>query len=355
MPSIIIFPGQGAQYVGMIKNIISIPKVQQMFEIASDVFKKDLLSLCLNGPKSELDKTINCQPAVFVASMAAVEMLKNTNPKAIEECYATAGFSIGEYSSLVLSGAMTYEDALKVIKVRAESMQQATELNPSGLMTAFVGRQSKLPLALLASRKWCKEKLKLEEPIACSIANYLSAQVKVIGGNDEALEFIQMNYKEFGIQKLKRLPVSGAFHTKLMQSAEKPLREILKETVIKKPLIKYHSNFDAKTHTNPDKIRFLLVKQISNPVRWEQTLNELYYDKNLPTVSNQKSETELEGTLDLIEANEENSEKKKQTKISQSADRIYPDIYECGPSSHTGSILRTLNHKAYGFYKLVQV
>lgn len=115
MPSIIVFPGQGAQYVGMAKNLINIPKVQRMFEIANDVFKKDLLSLCISGPKSELDKTINCQPAVFVASMAAVEMLKNTNPKAIEECYATAGFSIGEYSSLVLSGAMTYEDGTEQV------------------------------------------------------------------------------------------------------------------------------------------------------------------------------------------------------------------------------------------------
>lgn len=82
-------------------------------------------------------------------------------------------------------------------------MQQATEQIPSGLMTAFIGRQSKLPLALLASRKWCKEKLKLEEPIACSIANYLNAQCKVIGGNKEALEFIEMNYKEFDIKKVQ--------------------------------------------------------------------------------------------------------------------------------------------------------
>ena len=116
MPSIIVFPGQGAQFIGMGKKLINMPKVQRMFELANEVFKTDLLSLCLNGPKTELDKTINCQPAVFVTSMAAVEYLKNTNPKAIEECYATAGFSIGEYSSLVLSGAMTYEDGQKISK-----------------------------------------------------------------------------------------------------------------------------------------------------------------------------------------------------------------------------------------------
>jgi len=110
MPSIIVFPGQGSQYVGMCKNLLALPKVQQMFEIGNEVFKTNLLSLCVDGPKKELDKTINCQPAVFIASMAAIEQLKNSEPNTLEDCYATAGFSIGEYSSLVLSGAMTFED-----------------------------------------------------------------------------------------------------------------------------------------------------------------------------------------------------------------------------------------------------
>ena len=99
MTSIIIFPGQGSQFVGMGKKLLHI-------------FKYDLLSLCLNGPKEELNKTDKTQAAVFVTSMAAVEYLKETNPKAIKECYATAGFSIGEYSSLVLSGVISYEDGM---------------------------------------------------------------------------------------------------------------------------------------------------------------------------------------------------------------------------------------------------
>lgn len=115
MPSIIIFPGQGSQFVGMGKKLLEVPKVSRMFEIASNVFKFDLLSMCLNGPKTELDKTINCQAAVFVTSLAAVEYLKQTNPEKIKECYATAGFSIGEYASLVLSGSLTYEDGIQTI------------------------------------------------------------------------------------------------------------------------------------------------------------------------------------------------------------------------------------------------
>lgn len=109
-PSIIVFPGQGSQFVGMAQKLLQVPKVNRMFELASHVFKTDLLSLCLNGPKSELDKTVNCQPAVFVTSLAAVEYLKETNQQAVADCYATAGFSIGEYAALVLAGSLTYED-----------------------------------------------------------------------------------------------------------------------------------------------------------------------------------------------------------------------------------------------------
>lgn len=112
MPSIIVFPGQGSQFVGMGKRLLGVPKVDRMFELASKIFNIDVLNMCLNGPKSELDKTVNCQVAVFVTSMAAVEYLKNTNPSAIKECYATAGFSIGEYASLVLADALKFEDGL---------------------------------------------------------------------------------------------------------------------------------------------------------------------------------------------------------------------------------------------------
>jgi [acyl-carrier-protein] S-malonyltransferase len=100
MPSIIVFPGQGSQYVGMGKKLLHIPKVSRMFELANHVFKCDLLNVCLNGPSEALNMTDICQPAVFVTSMAAVEYLKLENPLAIRDCYATAGFSVGEYSAL---------------------------------------------------------------------------------------------------------------------------------------------------------------------------------------------------------------------------------------------------------------
>jgi len=110
--SIIVFPGQGSQFVGMGKNLLNLPKVKRMFELASETFKTDLLKMCLNGPINELDKTINCQPAVFVTSLAAFEHLKEINPTAVGTCYSTAGFSIGEYASLVLAGSITFEDGM---------------------------------------------------------------------------------------------------------------------------------------------------------------------------------------------------------------------------------------------------
>ena len=216
-------------------------------------------------------------------------------------------------------------------------MQKASESLPSGLMTVFLGRQSKLNMAMLASRKWCKDKLKLDEPIECEISNYLNSQCKVVGGNKEALDFLELNHKEFAINKVKRLSVSGAFHTSLMKSVEADLKTVLKNTEIKKPLIKFHCNFNSKSLVAPEKIRYFLTKQVAHPVKWEQTLNELFYNDNLPTDQ------------------EPDQDQDPDKKPLQLGDRVYPDIYECGPASHTGPILKTLNYKAYRYYKHIGV
>jgi [acyl-carrier-protein] S-malonyltransferase len=102
----------GSQFIGMAKKLIGIPIVNKMFELANSVFKKDLLGLCLTGPKNELDKTVNCQAVIYVTSLAAIEKLKLENIKALENCKTTAGFSVGEYASLVLSGVITFEDGM---------------------------------------------------------------------------------------------------------------------------------------------------------------------------------------------------------------------------------------------------
>lgn len=112
-----VFSFTGSQFIGMGKKLLGIPVVNRMFEIAKDVFKKDILDICINGPQNELNRTINCQAAVYLTSLAAVEQLKIDNPDAVKNCTSTAGFSVGEYAALVFSGAITFEDG-KIITIR---------------------------------------------------------------------------------------------------------------------------------------------------------------------------------------------------------------------------------------------
>ena len=264
-------------------------------------------------------------------------------------------------------------------------MKTACEMQDSGLMTCFVGSKTKLELACFAARKWCTEKLNMPDPVVCEIANYLNSQCKVIGGNAQALDFVELNYKEFGINRIKRLAVSGAFHTRLMESCEQPLFDALKRVHVKKPAIKFYSNVNGELCTNESKIKRNLVKQLSSPVKWEQILNNFYIDENLPTNSAELAQkqaelderekeklsqkVEKEAVKDFLNTaispptpdtkTDETEAKigalKKQIKKLQSANREYPDIYECGPGSVTGPLLRLINAKAHRFYKHIDV
>ena len=130
-----------------------------------------------------------------------------------------------------------------------------------------------------------------------------------------------------------------------MKSSEKALQKVLSEITLRRPMIKLYSNFDSKVHSNPERIKLLLAKQLSSPVRWEQTLNEFYYNENLP-----KEQTEGKEDPNLSDE----AKAKEMKKHGQFADRVYPDIYECGPGSHTGPILKSINHKAFQFYKHIK-
>lgn len=181
--SIILFPGQGTQYVGMAKDLQRFPMARDLFELANYTLGFDLLKLCLNGPKHELDKTENCQLAILVTSLAALERLKEERPNAIENCAATAGFSIGEITALVFAGAIQFEKALKLVKVRALSMQLACDEVESGMATVFYGPDSKLGYACVRAKEWCIER-GIENP-ECTIANYLYPHCKVVAGHLE--------------------------------------------------------------------------------------------------------------------------------------------------------------------------
>jgi [acyl-carrier-protein] S-malonyltransferase len=327
MSSVILFPGQGSQFVGMGKKLLDVQNVRKMFEIANHVFRRDLLKICLEGPAQELSKTINQQPAVFLTSLAAVEKLKQDKPEAVENCIATAGFSIGEYASLVFSGAISFEDALQLIKIRAEFMQKASEAFPTGLMSVFITHKTDLNLAFKAMGEWCLNKLHLSVPVYCGIANYLNADCRVIGANVEALDFLELNYKEFGILRVKRLDVSGAFHTKLMNLRKsRPLLPMLDEIQVNQPLIPCYSNVTGDPYNNSYEIKRLLNEQISKPVKWEQIIHKIY--------SRKKPEDYIEGHDEVLG---------------------FPDSYECGPGRQLGYLIKSVNNKAFKFYKNIEV
>lgn len=220
----------------MAKKLITIPEAKDMYDLASEVLGYDLLKLCLEGPKNRLDTTIYSQPAIFVTSLASLEKLKEERPNSIENCTATAGFSLGEISALVFAGAIPFDKGVKLVQVRAEAMQIASDKHPGGMLTVFYGPDSDLSGACAKAKEWCLEK-GVENP-ECVISNYLFPHCKTVAGSFEALNFIEINAKQYKIRKVKRLPVSGAFHTNLMSSAVEPFAMALKKIFIEKPLIK---------------------------------------------------------------------------------------------------------------------
>lgn len=272
--SVILFPGQGSQYVGMVKNLC--PKGRSLFEMANQVLGYDLLSLCQQGPEDDLNKTVHSQPAIFVSSLAAVERLAEMSLGAVEKCKATAGFSLGEFAALVLAQSIDFVDALKLVKLRAEVTQQLSESIPSGMMTVICGRDGRIGQACSMASEYCIRTGMSKEESICSISNHLFPHGKVIGGHQKALEFIELNGKDFGIKRMKRLAVSGAFHTNLMRPAREALMKELKSIPVKDPKIRVYSNLDASVYESAEQIKIALAKHVYMPVMWEQTIQNIY-------------------------------------------------------------------------------
>nr|AAI33959.1 Malonyl CoA:ACP acyltransferase (mitochondrial) [Danio rerio] len=312
--TILLFPGQGSQFVGMGRGLLKYGNVKEMFSVAQKVLGYDLLSLCLNGPEKDLMKTVHCQPAVFVCSLAAVERLNHENPAAIESCVSAAGFSVGEFAALVFSGAMNFAEALFAVKVRAEAMQKASEQVSSGMLSVIGRPQAHYKHACVRAREHCVS-LGIQDPV-CSVANYLFPDGRVIAGHKEALDFLQERSKELNFMRTRLLPVSGAFHTSLMEAAVEPLRDVLRKIEVRRPEISVHSNVDGKRYMHDKHIRNQLAKQLVSPVKWEQTLHEIY---------------------------------------QRAQGQEFPHTYEVGPGRHLGSMLQKCNMKAFKNYTHVDV
>ena len=261
-----LFPGQGAQSVGMAGSLYqSLPEARTLFDQAAEILGYDLINVCVNGPVERLNATDISQPAIFVASLAALEQLRVTQPAVIADVVATAGLSLGEYTALVFSGALSFTDGLKVVKARGEAMQAAAEATPSAML-AMIGLEIPDVESLVSEAR---------EAGILEIANYLCPGNTVISGSAAAINRVEQICQERGGIRATRLAVAGAFHTDIMKPADEKLAAALAQVEIHAPRIPVWSNVDAKPHSEPADIRDLLIKQVVSPVRWEETLRGL--------------------------------------------------------------------------------
>jgi [acyl-carrier-protein] S-malonyltransferase len=260
-----LFPGQGAQHVGMGKTIAEkYPAAKELYSEAAEILGYDLAKICFEGPAEELDTTVKSQPAIFVTSLAALEMLRAESPDAVLACEMVAGLSLGEYTALVFSGALSFEDGLRVVQRRGEAMQAAADATPSGMVSALLLEREQVEAV-------CKE---ASQAGPLYIANYLCPKNTVVSGVNAACEKAAELIEKTG-GKAVPLAVAGAFHTDIMKPADARLSEALRGVALKEPEIPLVSNVDARVHRSPDEIRQLLVRQVVSPVLWEDSMRAM--------------------------------------------------------------------------------
>ncbi|TWU21961.1 ACP S-malonyltransferase [Bythopirellula polymerisocia] len=261
-----LFPGQGAQSVGMGAALASsLPKARGLFDRAADILGYDLLELCTSGPPEKLNSTVHSQPALFVCSLAALEKLKQDSPEVVEACSASAGLSLGEYTAMVFAGAMKFDAALRVVQVRGQAMQDASDAAPSG-MVSVLGLDRAQVEELVDQARGAD---------VLQLANFLCPGNIVVSGSKSACERITPLAEEAGAMKVIPLAVAGAFHTPLMQPAVERLQAALADVDIVTPRIPVVSNVDARPHEDPAEIRSLLERQVLEPVLWENSIQWL--------------------------------------------------------------------------------
>jgi [acyl-carrier-protein] S-malonyltransferase len=260
-----LFPGQGAQSVGMGQDLLAtLPAARRLFAEASEVLGYDLAEVCRTGPAERLNATDVSQPAIYVASLAALEGLREREPEAVHVCQGAAGLSLGEYTALVFAGALSFADGLRVVRRRGEAMQAAAVAAPGG-MVSVLGMEPERVEELCAAAR----------PAGLlEVVNRLCPGNLVLSGTRAACEAVERHAAEQGARTV-RLAVAGAFHTALMRPADEALAHALQGVEVRTPRIPVWSNVDARPHTDPAEIRHLLVRQVLEPVLWEQTMRNL--------------------------------------------------------------------------------
>ena len=259
-----VFPGQGAQFVGMGKDLYeSNQRAKLFFDKANEVLGYQITDIMFNGTDEDLRQTKVTQPAVFLHSVITAFCLEDFNPDMV------AGHSLGEFSALVAAGALSFEDGLRLVYARAMAMQKACEAAPS-TMAAIIA----LPDEVI--EKTCAE-ISTEGNVVVP-ANYNSPGQVVISGNVEAIQEACRRLKEAGAKRALPLSVGGAFHSPLMESARVELAKAIKVAPVNTPTCPVYQNVDALPHTDPKEIKENLLKQLTAPVRWTQSVKNMIAD-----------------------------------------------------------------------------
>ncbi|MEK4295210.1 ACP S-malonyltransferase [Paenibacillus sp. FSL R5-0914] len=261
-----VFPGQGAQAVGMGKDVYdALPNSRAVFEKGDEVLGFPLSKLIFEGPDSELKQTVNTQPALLTASVAYLEALRE---QGLKPDYV-AGHSLGEYSALVAAGVLSYEDAVTLVRLRGRFMEEAVP-GGQGAMAAVLGAEREALAALCQTIS--------EENGVVELANVNCPGQIVVSGSQEGVNGVVQRVKEAGGKRAIPLEVSGPFHSSMMRAAADRLAEELKKVTFNTPNVPVIVNVTASPVTDPEEIRELLVRQVYSPVLWQDSIEWLIAD-----------------------------------------------------------------------------
>ncbi len=261
MKTAYIFPGQGAQFIGMGKDLYyQVENARNLMNQANEILGFSLTTIMFEGTADDLQQTRVTQPAIFLHSVALALSLKSFEP------HMVAGHSLGEFSALVANKALTFEDGLKLVYQRAMAMQKACELQPS-TMAAVIGLDDDKVVAICES---------IDEVVVA--ANFNCPGQLVISGSIEGIDLACQRLKEAGAKRALPLKVGGAFHSPLMEPAREQLAKAIQETKFSSPICPVYQNVDALPHSNAEEIKANLVKQLTAPVKWTQSVQNMVAD-----------------------------------------------------------------------------
>lgn len=264
MKTAYIFPGQGSQYPGMAKDLYeNSMEAREMLERANEILGFRITDIMFEGTEEDLKRTDVTQPAIFLHSVVMAKTDPDFRPDMV------AGHSLGEFSALVAAGALSFEDGLRLVAVRANAMQKACEQNPGSMAAVLM-----LPEETVESI--CEECSK--EGGVVVAANYNCDGQIVISGDKETVEKACAKMKEAGARRALPLPVGGAFHSPLMESARAELAEGIGKTEFKQPVCPVYQNVTALPVSDPEQIRINLLAQLTSPVKWTQTVRNMHAD-----------------------------------------------------------------------------